>query len=164
MIVLGIDPGTHVMGIGVVRYKNSDLTMVHCGTIKTKNTDSLAKRLNSLFDGLTIVVNEWNPIEIAIEAPFTSQNIKAAMAIGQAQAIGMLIAAQNNLPITSYTPRQIKQSVTNYGGSSKDQVKEMVSVLLNLDTAPQSTDASDAVATAICHINSNQLTNLEIIP
>ena len=108
------------------------------------------------------MVVDWSPTEVAIEQPFAAQNVRAAMAIGQAQAVAMVIAARNGLHISSYAPRSVKQAVTDYGGSSKEQVQEMVRVLLGLSETP-STDAADALAVAICHINAGEVAHLDII-
>jgi crossover junction endodeoxyribonuclease RuvC len=159
--VLGIDPGTHKMGVGVVTASGSDMEQVYFGVISPKRSDPISKRLSFLFDGLTEVMQEWRPTEVAIEEPFAGRNVKAAMAIGHAQAVAMLVAARFSLDVAGYAPSQIKQAVTDHGGSSKEQVQEMVSVLLSLDEAPAS-DAADALAIAICHINASQLTTLDM--
>ena len=162
MRVLGIDPGTHKMGVGVVNAKGSDLEMVYTGAISPKRSDPISKRLAFLFDGLTEVMQEWRPTEVAIEEPFAGRNVKAAMAIGHAQAIAMLVAARFTLDVALYAPSQIKQAVTDHGGSSKEQVQEMVRILLNLDETPASSDAADALAIAICHINASQVEALDM--
>ena len=162
MRVLGIDPGTYKMGVGVVSSEGSDFSLAYTGVLSPRRKDPLADRLKFLFDGLTSVVQEWRPSEIAIEEPFAGQNWKAAMAIGQAQAVAMLVAAQHGLAISNYAPRQVKQAVTDYGGASKEQVQEMVTVLLEMDAPPESSDAADALAIAICHINASQAGRLEM--
>ena len=153
MRVLGIDPGTYNMGVGVVTSEGSDLTLAYTGVLSPRRKDPLPERLRFLFDGLSEVVREWQPSEVAIEEPFAARNVKAAMAIGHAQAVAMLVAAQNGLAVSSYAPRQVKQAIADHGGSSKEQVQEMVRVLLGLDDPPESSDAADALAIAICHIN-----------
>jgi crossover junction endodeoxyribonuclease RuvC len=160
--VLGIDPGTYKMGVGVVSADGPDLELAYSGVISPGRRDALPKRLEHLFDALTRVVREWEPSEVAIEAPFAGRNVKAAMAIGHAQAMAMLVASQSGLAIASYAPREVKQAVTNHGGSSKEQVQEMVSVLLGLDEPPKSADAADALAVAICHINAAEAARLEM--
>ena len=162
MLVLGIDPGTHKMGVGVVASEGSDLRMAYAGVLSPRGSDPLSERLRFLYDGLSQVISIWQPTEVAIEEPFAARNIKAAMAIGHAQAVAMLVAAQNGLAVSNYAPRQVKQAVTDHGGSSKEQVQEMVKVLLDLDAVPESTDAADALAIAICHINSSQVSRLEM--
>ena len=155
MRVLGIDPGTYKMGVGVVSSDGSNLRAEYIDVVSPRRRDPLADRLGFLFDELSKVVVDWSPMEVAIEQPF------AAMAIGHAQAVAMVIAARNGLPISSYAPRAVKQAVTDYGGASKEQVQEMVRVLLGLSETP-STDAADALAVAICHINSGEVVHLDI--
>ena len=162
MRVLGIDPGTYKMGVGVVSSDGSSLRAEYVDVVSPRRRDPLADRLGFLFEELSKVVVEWSPVEVAIEQPFAAQNVRAAMAIGHAQAVAMVIAARNGLPISSYAPRAVKQAVTDYGGSSKEQVQEMVRVLLGLGETPSS-DAADALAVAICHISAGEASHLDII-
>ena len=141
------------MGVGVVASDGGEISLVHSGVLAPKRRDPIADRLHHLFSHLSQVIDEWRPSEVAIEQPFAARNVRAAMAIGHAQAAAMVAAAKHGLPVSSYAPRQVKQAVTDYGGSSKEQVQEMVSVLLRLDEVPSSSDAADALAVAICHIN-----------
>ena len=161
MRVLGIDPGTYNMGIGVVSSNGSSMTMDYLDILSPSRKYPLPKRLGLIYEELSRIVKDWSPGEVAIEQPFAGQNIKAAMAIGQAQAVAMVVAARNDIPVSSYAPRSVKQAVTDYGGSSKEQVQEMIRVLLELEETP-STDAADALAVAICHINSSYLGHLNI--
>lgn len=158
--VLGVDPGTFKMGVGIVVSDVSGLSMAHCGVLTPRRRDSIADRLNYLFNQLLEVIEEWEPSEVAVEEPFAARNVRSAMAIGHAQAVAMVAAARNGLTISSYAPRQVKQAVTDHGGSSKEQVQEMVRVLLGLDAVPGSFDASDALAVAICHINISAVSRL----
>lgn len=160
--VLGIDPGTYKMGVGVVTSTGSNLEMVYTGVISPKRDDPITKRLIFLFNGLIGVIEEWRPTAVALEEPFTGRNVKAAMAIGHAQAVAMLVAARFSLDVSGYAPSQVKQAVTDHGSSSKEQVQEMVRILLNLDETPTSSDAADALAIAICHINASQVADLDI--
>jgi len=160
--VLGIDPGTYKMGVGIVTPSGSDFDLVYTGVISPKRGDHISKRLAFLYDGLTGIIQEWKPSQVAIEEPFAGRNIKAAMAIGHAQAVAMLVAAKFSLRCVGYAPSQIKQAVTDHGGSSKEQVQEMVRILLNLDETPTSSDAADALAIAICHITASQVSSLDM--
>ncbi len=161
MRVLGIDPGTYKMGVGIVSSDGSSMWMDYLEVVSPKRRDPLHARLGFLFDELSRVVMEWAPSQVAIEQPFASRNVKSAMAIGQAQAVAMIVAARRGLPVSAYAPRAVKQAVTDYGGSSKEQVQEMVRALLGLPEIP-STDAADALAIAICHINASESGNLDI--
>ncbi len=163
MRVIGIDPGTHRMGVGVVDSAGSVMTFVFADAISAARSLPLHERLSCLHEELLRVIETWRPSVMAIEDPFVSPRlvgVKAAMAVGQAQAVGMLAAASFGIEVFSYSPRQVKQAVTDYGGSSKSQVQEMVRALLGLAEAPQPTDAADALAVAICHINVSSLQEL----
>lgn len=155
---MGVDPGTFRMGIGLLDSYGSDLALTYCGVLVAGRTDPLPTRLSYMLDELDKAIIEWRPAEVAIEQPFAGLNVRAAMAIGQAQAVAMVAAARHGLPVANYAPRQVKQAVTDYGGSSKEQVQQMVAALLGVDSIPGSSDAADALAVAICHVNA---TNVE---
>ena len=157
MRILGIDPGTYNMGLGVVDTDGPDLRMAHLDVLKAKKTLPLAERLSLLYAGVLECIDEWKPAETAIEQPFVARNVRSAMAVGQAQAIAMLAAANRGLTVSTYSPREVKQAVTDYGGSSKEQVQEMVRDLLGLRETPSSSDSADALAVAICHINASRV-------
>ena len=160
--VLGIDPGTYHLGVGVVDY-DDEARHVYSTIVSPKRSQNLPDRLAHLYENLSKVAARWLPDEMAIEQPFAAKNVSAAMAIGHAQAIAMLVAAQRGIPSTTYAPRQIKQAVTDYGGSSKDQVREMVAVMLDKHNELESTDESDALAVALCHIHATQASDLVFI-
>ena len=150
--ILGVDPGTYKMGVGIIQKDGTDITFNHSEVIEAGKL-VLPNRLKLIFNRLTEVIKDFNPKEIAIEQPFVSKNVKAAMAIGNAQAIAMLAAAEFSIPVSTYPPMTVKQSVTDYGASSKEQVKSMVEIILNIQDDFLSYDASDALAVAICHAN-----------
>ena len=160
--VLGVDPGTFRMGVGVVDSDGSSLSLVYCDVLAPNRRDPMYRRLYSLYVRLSEAILQWGPSEVAIEEPFAGQNIRAAMAIGHAQAVAMIAAAKHDLPVSNYAPRAVKRAVTDYGGSSKEQVQEMVKVILGMDELPQTSDAADALAVAICHINSRGIEQLVI--
>ena len=160
--VLGVDPGTYKMGVGVVDSHGDGLSLAYSGVLVPRRRDPISDRLHYLFAQLSDAIRDWRPSAVAIEQPFVGRNVRSAMAIGHAQAVAMVAAAHNGLPVSNYAPRQVKQAVTNYGGSSKEQVQEMVKVLLGLDALSGSSDAADALAVAICHINSSVLQSLPI--
>ena len=157
--VLGIDPGTYHLGVGVVDY-DDETRHVYSTIVSPKRSKNLPDRLAHLYESLNEVAARWSPDEMAIEQPFAAKNVSAAMAIGHAQAIAMLVAAQRQMPTTTYAPRQIKQAVTDYGGSSKEQVREMVAVMLDKHDELESSDESDALAVALCHIHATQASDL----
>jgi crossover junction endodeoxyribonuclease RuvC len=160
MRVLGVDPGTYHLGVGVVDYDDGDFLHMYSTVVSPAKRGELPERLAYLYENLCDIAGQWVPDEMAIEQPFASRNVKAAMAIGQAQGIAMLVAAQRQVPVTTYPPRRIKQAVTDYGGSSKEQVQEMVVALLGREEVFESSDEADALAVAICHINSNRSTDI----
>ena len=158
MRVLGIDPGTYSMGVGVVDLgDDGGLTLAFNPVVRPKKSDPLSQRLHYLYGVLLRVIDEWQPAVVAVEEPFVARNVRAAMAIGQAQAVAMMAAANHGLAVSGYSPREVKKSVTDYGGSSKVQVQEMVKVLLGLTHRPEPSDRADALAVAICHINSSRV-------
>jgi len=148
------------MGIGLVDAEGTDLHMAHMDVLKAKKSLALADRLHLLYEGVLQCIDTWKPSVAAIEQPFMARNVRSAMAVGQAQAIAMLAATQRGLPISTYSPSEVKQAVTDHGGSSKEQVKEMVQILLRLSEAPVSSDAADALAVAICHISASRVQEL----
>ena len=156
VIVLGIDPGTFQMGVGVVVSRSGELSLAHVGVLGPDRSSKLPERLHYLHERLVGMIEDWKPSAVAIEQPFVSQNVRAALAVGQAQAVAMVAAAHHGIPVFGYAPREVKKAVTDYGGSSKEQVQEMVRVLLGLDRLPEPSDAADALAVAICHINASR--------
>ena len=160
MRVLGIDPGTVTMGYGVVDSNNDDLTMVDCGALVTSERSPIGERLCYLYRQLLCIIENYHPDMVAVEQPFVAINARSALAIGRAQAIALLAAATQDIPAYEYTPARIKQSVANYGASSKAQVQEMVRLQLNLKEVPQPNDAADALAVAICHLREIHLSEL----
>ncbi|MFH1926355.1 MAG: crossover junction endodeoxyribonuclease RuvC [Chloroflexota bacterium] len=160
MRVLGIDPGTVTMGYGVVESNNDDLSMVDCGALVTSERSPIGERLCYLYRQLLCIIENYHPDMVAVEQPFVAINARSALAIGKAQAIALLAAATHDIPAYEYTPARIKQSVANYGASSKAQVQEMVRLQLNLKEVPQPDDAADALAVAICHLREIHLSEL----
>jgi len=160
MRVLGIDPGTLILGYGVVDEEGIRMRMVDCGVLRQSIKTPLEQRLASLYKGLCQVMGNYSPEEVAIEEPFVADNVHSALALGRAQAIAMLVASNRQLPVFRYAPALVKQNVTNSGNSSKEQVQQMVRIQLGLEQPPKPTDASDALAVAICHLQQRKLGNL----
>jgi len=160
MRVLGVDPGTLNMGYGVVDEDGMQMHMVDCGVLKQSAKTLLEQRLSSLYQGLCKIMDEYSPQEVAIEEPFVADNVRSALALGRAQAIAMLVASNRRLPVFRYAPALVKQSVTNSGNSSKEQVQQMVRIQLGLEQPPKPLDASDALAIAICHLHRRKLNHL----
>ena len=153
MLVVGVDPGTINMGVGAVLSDDDLLTLAYSEVLSPPKSAPLSDRLGWLHERMSRALEDLRPSVVAIEQPFVARNVKAALAVGQAQAVAMIAAARLGIPVAGYSPSEVKKAVTDYGGSSKEQVQEMVSVLLRLDAVPSSSDAADALAVAICHIN-----------
>jgi len=160
MRVLGIDPGTVNLGYGIVDEEEGVMAMVDCGAVSVSSKISVEQRLSTLYERLGEIVARYQPDEVAIEEPFVAGNARSALAIGRAQAIAILAAANRKLPVFRYLPTKVKQQVTNYGASSKEQVQEMVRIQLGLTEVPKSSDAADALAVAICHLHQRHLDQL----
>jgi crossover junction endodeoxyribonuclease RuvC len=160
MRVLGVDPGTVVVGYGIIESIDDKIIMLDCGALNTSARSPIGERLSYLYNRLCEIVARYQPDALAVEQPFVSKNVSSALAIGKAQAIAILAAANKGIPTHEYTPAQIKQRVANYGASSKEQVQEMVRLQLGLSEVPQPDDASDALATALCHLREVHISSL----
>ncbi|MFC2012663.1 crossover junction endodeoxyribonuclease RuvC [Chloroflexota bacterium] len=160
MRVLGIDPGTITMGYGVIENCGDEVTLVDCGALDCSGRSPIGERLSFLYGRLMDIITRYQPDTVAVEQPFMANNAKSALAIGRAQAIAILAAANSGLPAAEYTPTQVKQRVANYGASSKEQIQEMVKLQLGLPEVPRPADAADALAVAICHLQEIHLNNL----
>ena len=157
---LGIDPGTARLGYAIVEEQRGALSLITCGCIETPAGQPMPARLLQLFDSLSAIVREYEPREMAIEELFFAKNVTTVISVGQARGIALLVAAQAGLTVSEYKPMQIKQAVHGYGLAKKEQVAEMVRVLLGLASVPKPDDAADAAAVAICHLHTLQLANL----
>ena len=160
MIILGIDPGTVTVGYGIVESHHGEVTLVDYGALTPPQNLPIAERLSSIYHSLKEIISRHQPDAVAVEQPFVARNVNSAMAIGKAQAVAILAAANQGIPTYEYTPAQVKQRVANYGASSKEQIQEMVRLQLGLSEVPQPNDAADALAVALCHISEMHLSNL----
>jgi crossover junction endodeoxyribonuclease RuvC len=160
MRILGIDPGTVAMGYGVIEDRDDEMTLIDCGALTAPVRSPIGERLSYLYHQLLEIISRFQPDVVAIEQPFIAKNVKSALALGRAQAVAILAAANREIPTYEYTPAQIKQRVANYGASSKEQIQEMVKLQLGLSEVPQPSDAADALAVAICHLSEMHLSNL----
>jgi crossover junction endodeoxyribonuclease RuvC len=158
--VLGIDPGTLNMGYGIVDEKGGTITMAGCGILSVPQKMPVEERLCILHEGLLKTISEFQPEEVAVEEPFVAGNARSALAIGRAQAVAILAAAESKLPVFRYMPTQVKQLVTSYGRSSKEQVQQVVKLQLGVTELPEASDAADALAVAICHLNQRHLNEI----
>ncbi len=157
MLVVGIDPGTATTGYGLVAETNAGISVVDYGVITTPAGERPEIRLAQLYQKLTELLLLHQPEGGAVEKLFFQRNVSTAIAVGQARGVALLALAQHHIAVGEYTPMEVKQAVTGYGGADKPQVQLMVKALLNLDKVPHPDDAADALAVAICHLHSMRL-------
>lgn len=151
MRIIGIDPGTGILGFGVVDVVNGKSKIVDAGVITTPAHTPHDERLEDIFDSLTEIIKETKPDVMSVEKLFFSQNITTAMTVSEARGVVLLVGRKAGLQIFEYTPQQIKQSITGYGKANKKQVQEMVRIQLGLKDVPKPDDCADALAAAITH-------------
>lgn len=149
MRIIGIDPGTGILGFGVIDMAKGKTTLVTAGVIRTPPHTPLPIRLEEIYNGLTEIIAETSPTVMAIEKLFFNQNVTTAMSVSHARGVAMLTGQQANLRIEEYTPLQIKQTMTGYGRADKKQMQEMVRMQLGLTEVPKPDDCADALAAAI---------------
>ena len=151
MRIIGIDPGTGILGFGVVDFRNGKSKMVTAGVVTTPAHTPIDVRLEDIYDSLTEIIAETKPDVMSIEKLFFGQNVTTAMSVAQARGVAMLAGRKGGLPIAEYTPMQIKQTLTGYGKADKKQMQEMVRMHLGLREVPKPDDCADALAAAITH-------------
>ncbi len=150
-IILGIDPGTTIMGYGIISVTGSPLELLALGVLKLNKYDDHYLRLKIIFERTISLIDQYNPDELAIEAPFFGKNVQSMLKLGRAQGVAMAAALSRSIPIFEYSPRKIKQSITGKGSASKEQVALMLGRILVLQETPESLDATDGLAAAVCH-------------
>lgn len=151
MRIIGIDPGTGILGFGVVDANGTKTKMITAGVITTPAHTAIDERLEEIFDGLTEIIRETKPEVMSIEKLFFSRNVTTAISVAQARGVAILTGRKAKLPIVEYTPKQIKQTLTGYGDADKKQMQEMVRVQLGLTEVPKPDDCADALAAAITY-------------
>lgn len=151
MRILGIDPGTGILGFGVIEASNSQAQMVDAGVIRTQAKEDDAVRLQTIFEEISDIIAQSKPTVMAVEKLYFAQNVTTAMTVAQARGVVLLAGQQAGLEIYEYTPLQIKQALTGYGRAEKKQIQEMVRVILKLKDVPKPDDCADALAAAITH-------------
>lgn len=150
-IILGVDPGTAVMGYGVIREIGTKIELISLGIIKMEKIDDHMLKLQRIFEKTVALIDNYHPDCMAIEAPFYGKNIQVMLKLGRAQGVGMAAALSRNVPITEYAPRKIKQSITGNGSATKEQVAAMLQNLMKFSETPEFLDATDGLAVAVCH-------------
>jgi crossover junction endodeoxyribonuclease RuvC len=150
-IILGVDPGTNVMGYGLIAVKGNQLTLIQFGVIHLSKYTDHAIKLSKIFERISLLIEEYHPDEMAIEAPFFGANVQSMLKLGRAQGVAIAAAISKEVPIFEYAPKKVKQSVTGSGNASKEQVAAMLSKLLVFQEIPKLLDATDALGVAVCH-------------
>ena len=150
-VILGVDPGTSVMGYGVIKIEGSRLQLLQYGVIHLKKYQNHEIKLKKIFERVTGLILDYAPDEVALEAPFYGKNIQSMLKLGRAQGVAMAAALHHQIPIVEYAPKKVKMSVTGNGNASKEQVAYMLAGLLSFNVADKLLDATDALAVAVCH-------------
>jgi crossover junction endodeoxyribonuclease RuvC len=157
MRIIGIDPGTGILGFGVIESDGHKNQLVDAGVIRTPVKEDDGVRLQTIYEEISDIISQTKPQEMAIEKLFFAQNVTTAMTVAQARGVVLLAGMQAGLKISEYTPLQIKQSLTGYGRAEKKQMQEMVRVLLGLPEVPKPDDCADALAAALTHASNLKL-------
>ena len=158
-IILGVDPGTMIMGYGIILIKGNNMELVTMGLIHLSKYDNHAKKLKVIFNRILQLIDEYHPDEMALEAPFFGKNVQSMLKLGRAQGVAMAAGLYRDIPITEYAPKKIKQSITGSGNASKEQVAGMLKNLFKLKEVPKHLDATDGLAAAVCHFYQGSTTS-----
>lgn len=150
-IILGIDPGTNIMGFGIIVAKGSKIELIALDVIKLNHLDTHALKLKHIFEKVLGLIDHYQPDEVALEAPFFGKNVQSMLKLGRAQGVAMAAALYRGIPIFEYSPRKVKQSITGKGSASKEQVSAMLNRMFSMAEQPRYLDATDALAVATCH-------------
>lgn len=149
--LLGVDPGTNVLGYAVVEVRDRELSLLEIGVVQMQHLSEQQEKLRHIFDRLQAVIRQHKPNEMAIEAPFYGKNIQSMLKLGRAQGVAIAAAITMDVRITEYSPRKVKQSVTGNGNAAKEQVAAMLGQIFRTNLDEHTLDATDALAVAVCH-------------
>lgn len=150
-VILGIDPGTTIMGFGLIQVSKNGMKLLKINDLNLKKYDNHYIKLKIIFEKTLEIINEYHPDELAIEAPFFGKNVQSMLKLGRAQGVAMAAGLSRQIPITEYEPKKVKMSITGNGNASKEQVAKMLQQLLNFKQLPKNWDATDGLAVAVCH-------------
>ena len=150
-IILGIDPGTTIMGYGLIHIRGSEMELITLDVLLLSKLGNHPDKLKRIFEKTLGIIDAYKPDELAVEAPFYGKNVQSMLKLGRAQGVAMAAALYRDIPIFEYAPKKIKQSITGNGNASKEQVAGMLQGLLKIETMPRQLDASDGLAAAVCH-------------
>lgn len=151
MIILGVDPGTNVLGYALIQVESKKINLLALGVIEMQKIENSYDKLGKIFLRLTGIIDEFKPTELAIEAPFFGKNVQSMLKLGRAQGVAIAAALSRNLNVNEYAPRKIKMAITGNGSASKEQVAGMLQKLIVIDKMPDYMDATDALGAAVCH-------------
>ncbi|MDR0384616.1 MAG: crossover junction endodeoxyribonuclease RuvC [Prevotellaceae bacterium] len=155
--ILGVDPGTVIMGYAIVCSKGSSLELLIMGVIELKKYKSHYDKLSRIYERVDSIIKEYKPEELAIESPFFGKNVQSMLKLGRAQGVAMAAALSNGLPIFEYAPKKIKTAITGSGSASKEQVAKVLKMELRIEDMPEYMDATDALGAAVCHFHQTRL-------
>ncbi len=158
-IILGIDPGTNVMGYGLIQVEGASMKLVAAGVVRMEKIKDHALKLKRIFERTLMLIDEYHPDELAIEAPFFGKNVQSMLKLGRAQGVAIAAALYRSVPVIEYTPKKIKLSITGNGNASKEQVAAMLQQLLAFKESPKFLDATDGLAAAVCHFFQSRTKN-----
>ena len=150
-IILGIDPGTTIMGYGLIHIKEGKMTLIQMGVLNLSKLQTHELKLKRIFDQTLAMIDEYKPDELSVEAPFFGKNVQSMLKLGRAQGVAMAAGLYRDIPIFEYAPKKIKMAITGNGTASKEQVAAMLQSLLNIEAMPKHLDATDGLAAAVCH-------------
>lgn len=150
-VIMGIDPGTTIMGYGAILEKGNKIELITLGVVRLDHLDDHFLKLQRIFERTTALLEQYQPDILALEAPFYGKNVQVTLKLGRAQGVAMTAALARNIPIAEYAPKKIKQSITGNGNASKEQVSAMLQRLLNFKETPEFLDATDGLSVAVCH-------------
>lgn len=154
-IILGIDPGTTIMGFGLIKVVGKKMEFLQLNELQLSKYDSHYKRLKLIFERTIELIDTFHPDHIAIEAPFFGKNVQSMLKLGRAQGVAMAAGLSRDIPITEYAPKKIKMAITGNGNASKEQVAKMLQSILDLKELPKNLDSTDGLAAAVCHFYNN---------
>ena len=160
-VILGIDPGTNIMGYGIIKCLDKNISLIVLDILKLSKYENHALKLRKIFETTLSLIDQYNPDECALEDPFYGKNVQSMLKLGRAQGVAMAAALYRDIPIFEYSPRKIKQSITGNGSSSKEQVSKMLQNLMKIAVVPKELDATDGLAVAVCHYFQGNFTSTE---
>jgi crossover junction endodeoxyribonuclease RuvC len=151
VIILGIDPGTIIMGYGLIKADGNKITLLDMGVLQPGKISDTYKKLQLIYNTVSGLITKYQPTTFAIEAPFFGKNVQSMLKLGRAQGVAIAAAMRHGIEVTEYSPKKVKQSVTGNGNANKEQVMKMLQQILNFTENPKHFDATDALAVAVCH-------------